>query len=80
MLTPHELGMTFLIITRGLWVTGGDIPTLKRKAVRNAEWPKGVTRSYLLYIVHADTEVNSDGQLVHPSEEAAQVAIYLGNI
>lgn len=83
MITPNEMGMKFLILTRGWWGLGDTISVLKRKASREATWPKGTpsgARTYYLYLVHEDTTVDDEGRLVHPSEAAAKVAMFLGTV
>ena len=78
MLKLEEVGLTFLVLTRGYWNKGADLGTLKRQAARNAKWEKGDTRKYLLFLVHQDTVIDDEGQFVFPSEPAAEAAIFLG--
>jgi hypothetical protein len=80
MQTPEEVGFMFLIISRKWWGKGKTISLLKRKAVRESDWPKGASRQYFLYLVHKDTTVSEDGQLVFSSEQAKETGLYLGTI
>ena len=76
-----DIGLTFLILTKGWWGTDQDIRTLKRRAVAKAKWKKGEERIYFLFLVHEDTMYNMEEQRFEfPSKDAAEAAMYLGEI
>jgi len=80
-LTPEDVGLTFLIMTRGFWGKDDDLRDLKKRAVRKSTWPKGANRVYHLYLVHQDTVLNEETvELEFPSDQARDTALYLGEV
>ena len=77
--TLESTGTTFMIITCEFVGKGTDLIKLKKEAVYKSKWPKGVKRTYFLFLVQKDTEY-IDGELRFTSELAAETALDLGEI
>jgi len=76
--TPSDVGLVFLIVTNQWWGKGPDLAKLKRKASRKGVFVKGEKRTFDTYLVHQDTEIDEEGNLVFPNDLALDTALKLG--
>lgn len=76
-----EVGLTFLILTKGYWGKDPDLLKLKRRAAQKNTYKGKEKRIYYLYLVHEDTEIDeTEFHFKYPNQLAKETALYLGKI